>query len=77
MCDYVDSSIMDASAYEAYNAISPTYGLPYGGDDIDTFVGDVRLTAARGDEAFVTLGTDENALPTYALDRANTSRAIQ
>ena len=48
---------------DIYNAISLTYGLPCGGEDIDTFVGDVRLTQARGDEAFVTLGTDENAPP--------------
>ncbi|PKL26697.1 MAG: hypothetical protein CVV47_01885 [Spirochaetae bacterium HGW-Spirochaetae-3] len=48
---------------DIYNAISLTYGLPCGGEDIDTFVGDVRLTQARGDEDFVTLGTDENAPP--------------
>jgi len=48
---------------DIYNSISLRYGLPCGGEDIDTFVGDVRLTKAIGDEAFVTLGTDENALP--------------
>jgi len=31
--------------------------LPCGGEDIDTFVGDIRLTKAVGNENFVTLGT--------------------
>lgn len=30
---------------------------------IDTFVGDIRLTKAVGNEIFVTLGTDENTPP--------------
>lgn len=50
---------------DIYNAISLKYALPCGGEDIETFVGDVRLTKAVGDEYFVTLGTDENA-PPYA-----------
>lgn len=48
---------------DIYNSISLKYALPCGGEDIDTFVGDVRLTKAIGDEHFVTLGTDENAPP--------------
>jgi DNA/RNA-binding domain of Phe-tRNA-synthetase-like protein len=48
---------------DIYNAISLTYGLPCGGEDIDTFAGIVRLTTATGTEAFVTLGTDENSPP--------------
>ena len=48
---------------DIYNSISLKYALPCGGEDIDTFVGDVRLTTAVGDEAFITLGTDENAPP--------------
>ena len=48
---------------DIYNSISLKYALPCGGEDIDTFVGDVRLTMAVGDEAFITLGTDENAPP--------------
>lgn len=48
---------------DIYNYISLRYGLPCGGEDIDTFVGDIRLTKAVGNENFVTLGTDENAPP--------------
>lgn len=48
---------------DIYNAISLKYALPCGGEDIDTFDGNIRLTLAQGDEAFVTLGTDENAPP--------------
>ncbi|MHB9936844.1 hypothetical protein CF098_02215 [Clostridium sporogenes] len=48
---------------DIYNSISLRYGLPCGGEDIDTFVGDIRLTKAVGNENFVTLGTDENVPP--------------
>lgn len=48
---------------DIYNAISLKYGLPCGGEDIDTFVGDIRLTRAVGDEEFIPLGSDENAPP--------------
>lgn len=48
---------------DIYNSISLKYALPCGGEDIDTFVGDVKLTKAVGDEFFVTLGTEENAPP--------------
>jgi DNA/RNA-binding domain of Phe-tRNA-synthetase-like protein len=48
---------------DIYNSISLRYALPCGGEDIDTFVGDIRLTMAVGNEDFVTLGTDENAPP--------------
>lgn len=48
---------------DIYNSISLRYALPCGGEDIDTFVGDIRLTKAVGDENFITLGTDENAPP--------------
>lgn len=48
---------------DIYNSISLRYGMPCGGEDIDTFAGDIRLTKANGDEGFVTLGTDENAPP--------------
>jgi DNA/RNA-binding domain of Phe-tRNA-synthetase-like protein len=48
---------------DIYNSISLKYALPCGGEDIDTFVGNVRLTKAQGDEPFETLGTDENAPP--------------
>lgn len=46
-----------------YNSISLKYAMPCGGEDIDTFVGDIRLTKALGDEDFITLGTDETAPP--------------
>lgn len=39
------------------------YALPCGGEDIDTFVGDIRLTKAVGDEEFITLGSNESAPP--------------
>lgn len=48
---------------DIYNAMSLKYALPHGGEDIDTFVGDVRLTKATGDEEFVTLGTDKSEPP--------------
>jgi DNA/RNA-binding domain of Phe-tRNA-synthetase-like protein len=48
---------------DIYNSISLRYALPCGGEDIDTFTSDIRLTKAVGNENFVTLGTDENAPP--------------
>lgn len=48
---------------DIYNSISLKYGLPCGGEDIDTFAGDIRLTKAVGNENFITLGTDKNAPP--------------
>lgn len=48
---------------DIYNSISLKYALPCGGEDIDNFVGDVKLTKAVGNEYFVTLGSDEDASP--------------
>ncbi|MDX9917967.1 MAG: B3/4 domain-containing protein [Gudongella sp.] len=48
---------------DIYNSISLRYALPCGGEDIDTFVGEMRLTQANGDEDFITLGSDESAPP--------------
>lgn len=48
---------------DIYNSISLRYALPCGGEDIDKFVGDIRLTKAAGNEEFIPLGTDENAPP--------------
>ena len=50
---------------DIYNGISLKYGLPCGGEDIDKFEGDVRLTLAEGGESFITYGSDkdEPALP--------------
>ncbi|MBW9150809.1 B3/4 domain-containing protein [Clostridium estertheticum] len=48
---------------DIYNSISLRYALPCGGEDIDKFNGDIRLTKAIGDEDFVALGTDKNSPP--------------
>ena len=48
---------------DIYNSISLRYALPCGGENIDKFVGDIRLTKAVGNEEFIPLGTDENAPP--------------
>ena len=48
---------------DIYNSISLRYALPCGGEDIDTFAGDIRLTKAAGNENFVTLGTDKSEPP--------------
>lgn len=48
---------------DIYNSISLRYGLPCGGEDIDAFSGDLRLTTADGTESFVPLGETENSPP--------------
>ena len=48
---------------DIYNSISLRYALPCGGEDIDKFVGNVRLTTAVANEEFIPLGTDENSSP--------------
>lgn len=48
---------------DIYNSISLKYALPCGGEDIDKFVGDIKLTKAIGNEEFITLGTDKNEPP--------------
>jgi len=48
---------------DIYNSISLRYGLPCGGEDIDTFSGDLRLTTANGNELFIPLGEEENSPP--------------
>ncbi|HBB9211993.1 TPA: B3/4 domain-containing protein [Escherichia coli] len=48
---------------DIYNSVSLRYALPCGGEDIDTFVGDIRLTKAVGSENFVVLGTDKSEPP--------------
>lgn len=54
---------------DIYNTVSLTYGLPCGGEDIDTFCGDLLLTKAEGGEPFLALGDEENdnALPEEIL----------
>ena len=41
---------------DIYNSVSLKYAIPCGGEDIDTFVGDIKLTKAVGDEEFQALG---------------------
>jgi DNA/RNA-binding domain of Phe-tRNA-synthetase-like protein len=48
---------------DIYNSISLSYGLPCGGEDIDNFAGDIKLTKALGDEEFLPLGSEENSPP--------------
>lgn len=48
---------------DIYNGISLKYGLPVGGEDIDKFVGDNRLTVADGSEEFITYGSDKSEPP--------------
>ncbi|MER0280331.1 B3/4 domain-containing protein [Clostridioides sp. GD02377] len=48
---------------DIYNSISLKYALPCGGEDIDKFIGDIRLTKAVGNEEFIPLGADENTPP--------------
>jgi len=48
---------------DIYNSISLRYGLPCGGEDVDRFDGDLRLTLADGTEPFVPLGEEENSPP--------------
>jgi DNA/RNA-binding domain of Phe-tRNA-synthetase-like protein len=48
---------------DIYNSISLSYALPCGGEDIDKFSGDIRLTKAVGNEEFITLGTDKSEPP--------------
>ncbi|MGB3366854.1 MAG: B3/4 domain-containing protein [Acidaminobacteraceae bacterium] len=48
---------------DIYNSISLKYAMPCGGEDIDTFVGDVILSKASGDENFITLGSDKSEPP--------------
>ncbi len=45
---------------DAYNAISLTYGLPVGGEDIDAMEGDIRLGITEGGDAFRGLGEDKD-----------------
>ena len=48
---------------DIYNGISMKYGVPIGGEDIDKFQGDNRLTIADGTEEFITYGSDKSEPP--------------
>jgi Uncharacterized conserved protein len=46
---------------DIYNATSLIYGLPCGGEDIDSFVGNLRLTISeKGGDEFLALGDEAN-----------------
>jgi DNA/RNA-binding domain of Phe-tRNA-synthetase-like protein len=44
---------------DLYNTISLDYGIPCGGEDLDTLRGDMLLTKAQGGEPFLALGDEE------------------
>lgn len=48
---------------DIYNSISLKYAMLCGGEDMDKFIGDIRLTKATGDESFITLGSDKSEPP--------------
>ncbi|GAB2024206.1 B3/4 domain-containing protein [Lactovum odontotermitis] len=45
---------------DIYNSISLKYGLPAGGEDIDSFVGNMRLALAAGGEDFIGIGEESS-----------------
>lgn len=48
---------------DIYNGISLKYGVPIGGENIDKFEGNVRLTIAEGGEDFITYGSEGKSEP--------------
>jgi DNA/RNA-binding domain of Phe-tRNA-synthetase-like protein len=44
---------------DAYNAVSVRHGVPVGGEDLDAYVGTMRLVRAGGDEPFETTASGE------------------
>lgn len=55
---------------DIYNAVSLTYALPLGGEDIDAFEGDLRLCITQGGDTFLPLGEDAQDDPTLAGELA-------
>lgn len=49
---------------DIYNAVSLAFALPLGGEDIDTFEGDLRLTITEGGDPFTPLGEHAENDPT-------------
>lgn len=45
---------------DIYNAASLRYALPVGAEDLDAFVGDLKLTITDGGDAFYLIGDDSN-----------------
>lgn len=48
---------------DVYNSVSLEFGVPCGGEDLAKIVGDMRLTLAKGDEEFITLGSEKSEPP--------------
>lgn len=46
---------------DIYNSVSLTYGVPCGGEDLETIVGDLHLGKARGGEDFFPLGAETSS----------------
>lgn len=46
---------------DIYNATSLNYALPCGAEDIDKFVGDLKLEITEGDDPFQAIGDDKNS----------------
>lgn len=46
---------------DIYNATSLNYALPCGAEDIDKFVGDLRLEITQGGDDFLAIGDDKNS----------------
>ncbi len=59
---------------DIYNAASLTYGLSCGAEDIDTFVGSLKLHITQGGDEFYALGDEENS-PTLAGELCYTDDA--
>lgn len=49
---------------DIYNAISLKWAFPVGGENVDSFVGDVRLAVTEGGDRFLPLGENESDDPT-------------
>jgi DNA/RNA-binding domain of Phe-tRNA-synthetase-like protein len=47
---------------DAYNAVSVRHAVPVGGEDLDAYVGTMRLVRAGGDESFETTAAGEPVL---------------
>ena len=50
---------------DIYNTASLKYALPCGAEDLDSFIGDLKLTITEGGDKFIPLGSEEedNTLP--------------
>jgi len=62
---------------DIYNSISLRYALPCGGEDIDKFASDIRLTTAVGNDEFIPLGTDESRLIEFENALKELAKVVQ